>query len=92
MHGFSAVCLGAGGRPQSVSLGSDGEVTVCRRLGCLNYSDPILCQLCDGDIFCLPSVIFQDISEVSLRTSDDKNWDLCVLIHILEETGISIIG
>ena len=57
---------------QSVSLGTIGEVTVCRRLGHLKYSDPILCRLCDGDIFCLPSVIFQDISEVSLRTLDDK--------------------
>ena len=59
VRGFSAACLEAGGRPQSVSLGSDGEVTVCQRLGCLNYSDPDLCQQSDRDISCLPSVIFQ---------------------------------
>ena len=64
VRSFLAVCLGAGGKPQSVSLGTDGEVTVCRRLGRLNYNDPILCQHSDGDISCLPSVIFQDISEV----------------------------
>ena len=72
MSGFSTVSLWTCGRPQSVSLGTDGEVTICRRLGRLNYSDPILCQHSDGDISCLPSVIFQDISEVSLHTSDDK--------------------
>ena len=81
VSGFSAVSLETGGRPQSVGLGADCEVTVCQRLGHLNYSDPDLCQQVTGISLVFPIGNISDIYQKShIAQHFDKSWVLQVQV------------